>query len=347
MAISDVELTEAWKEVLTLSKLKRGELVTFLTSDASNPQLINTCRIAAGLMGGIITILNVHPVNGGKALSRDTSGYVGVSPIAGNRAAIEALKHSDLVIDMMMLLFSPEQQEVLKAKTRVLLAVEPPEVLLRMMPKLEDKKRAQIAGARLGRAKSMTVTSAAGTDFHCNLGQYSVIKQHGFVDEPGAWDHWPGCFVYTWPNEGESEGTIVIDEGDILLPLKRYARGPVKLTIEKGYIRRVDGGFDADFIKCYLDSFDDPESYAMAHVGWGLHPRANWTTLGVYNPEGTQGMDARAYQGNFLFSTGPNTEVGGKRNTPSHLDIPLRGCSLSLDGEAITVDGKLVAADQL
>jgi hypothetical protein len=42
-------------------------------------------------------------------------------------------------------------------------------------------------------------------------------------------------------------------------------------------------------------------------------------------------MDARAFAGNFLFSLGPNTEVGGERNTACHIDIPLRHCTVQLD----------------
>jgi hypothetical protein len=51
------------------------------------------------------------------------------------------------------------------------------------------------------------------------------------------------------------------------------------------------------------------------------------------------GMDARAYYGNFLFSTGPNSEAGGSNNSQCHVDIPMAACSVSLDGEPITIDG--------
>jgi 2,5-dihydroxypyridine 5,6-dioxygenase len=54
------------------------------------------------------------------------------------------------------------------------------------------------------------------------------------------------------------------------------------------------------------------------------------------------GMDARAFAGNFLFSTGPNGEGGGSNHTPCHVDIPMAGCSVSLDGVAVTRDGRLV-----
>lgn len=51
---------------------------------------------------------------------------------------------------------------------------------------------------------------------------------------------------------------------------------------------------------------------------------------------------ARTFPGNFLFSTGPNTQGGGKRSTRGHLDIPMRDCSLALDGELVIDAGKLV-----
>lgn len=346
MAVSDSDLVKGWQQVLTLCELKAGEQVTLLTSTDSHAQVVNTCEIACGLMGGVVTRLVLPPMNGEKSLSPDKSGYVGKTALDTNLVALNALKSSDLIIDTMLLLFSPEQEEILKANTRMLLAVEPPEILLRLLPTLDDKRRAMAGTKRLQQAKTMKVTSVAGTDFSCALGEYPVLTQHGFSDVAGKWDHWPSCFVATWPNEGSSNGKIVIDSGDILLPFKRYARDPVTLIIEEGYIRSIEGGFDAEFMKDFMQSFNDPEAYAMAHVGWGLMTRAYWSTLGMYDRESTLGMDARAFAGNFLFSSGPNTEAGGTRDTPCHLDIPLRNCSLSLDGEPMTVNGKVMSVDQ-
>ena len=346
MAISDLALVEAWKDVLTLSKLTPGEQVSLLVSDDSNPQLVSTARIAIGQLGGILTILTLPPLNGDVSLSRDKSGYVGHTALKGNRPALEAMKHSDLVVDTMMLLFSTEQDEILKTGARMLLACEPPEVMLRMKPTLDDARRATAGANRLAKAKTLTVTSKAGTDFRCAVGQYPVLKQQGFVDTKGGWDHWPSCFVATWPDEGTSEGVIVIDTGDIMLPFKRYAREPIHLHISGGYIRDIVGGFEAEYLRSYMETFGDPEAYAMAHVGWGLHDRAHWTTMGLYDPEAGLSMDARSFKGNFLWSSGPNTEAGGTRNTPCHMDIPLRNCSLSLDGEPMTIDGKVIPADQ-
>ncbi|WP_088156602.1 2,5-dihydroxypyridine 5,6-dioxygenase [Achromobacter xylosoxidans] len=342
MPISDYEMVKAWQQVLTLSKLQAGQTVTVLTSAATHPQTLATALIATQAMGAIVNRLDLPPINGERALSRDSLAYLGTTPLTGNKAAIAALKESDLVLDLMTLLFSPEQHEILAAGTKILLAVEPPEVLARLVPTEADRARVKAAAARIGAAREMSVVSEAGTDLRCPLGEFPAISEYGFVDEPGRWDHWPSGFVLTWPNEGGANGKIVIDVGDILLPQKLYVRSAIELTVENGYATRIDGGVDAELLREYVASFKDPEAYAISHIGWGLQPRAHWTTLGLYDREATIGMDARAYEGNFLFSLGPNNEAGGNRTTTCHIDIPLRACTVRLDGEDVVRQGRVL-----
>ncbi|OZI52133.1 2,5-dihydroxypyridine 5,6-dioxygenase [Bordetella genomosp. 5] len=342
MPVSDFEMVRAWQEVLRLSRLEAGQTVTILTSAATHPQTLSTALIATQSMGAIVNRLDLPPVNGEKALSRDALAYLGTTPLTGNKAAIAALKESDLVLDLMTLLFSPEQHEILQTGTKILLAVEPPEVLARLVPTEADRERVKAAAARITAAREMHVTSPGGTDLRCPMGEFPAISEYGFVDEPGRWDHWPSGFALTWPNEGGARGTIVIDAGDILLPQKRYASQPIVLTVENGYATRIEGGVDAELLSEYVASFKDPEAYAISHIGWGLQPRAHWTTLGLYDREATIGMDARAFEGNFLFSLGPNNEAGGDRTTACHIDIPLRRCTVRLDGTEVVRDGKVL-----
>lgn len=342
MAITDHELTTAWRAVLELSRLKAGQSVTVLTGPMTNEQTLRTAINAAQAAGAIVNRLDMLPVNGSVSHSRDLIAYVGTTPLTGNPAALAMCKASDIILDLMLLLFSPEQAEILEAGTKILLAVEPPEVLARMVPTPADKGRVAAGAAIIAQSSAMRVTSAAGTDLTCRLGQYPPVQEYGFVDEPGRWDHWPSGFVLTWPNEGESEGRIVIARGDILLPLKRYVADPIELTVEKGYVTKIDGALDAELLSDYMAAFEDPEGYAMSHIGWGLQDRARWSTLSLYDREQTVGMDARAFSGNFLFSLGPNTEVGGSRNTACHIDVPLRHCTVMLDERTVVRDGALV-----
>src|SRR5690606_26418016 len=167
MPISDHDMINAWKQVLTLSKVTPGQTVTILTGATTHPQNLQCATIAAQGLGAIVNRLDLPPVNGEKALSRDTLAYLGTTPLTGNKAAIAALKESDLVLDLMTLLFSPEQHEILQGGTKILLAVEPPEVLARLVPTEGDRQRVKAAAARIAGAREMTVESEAGTRLRC------------------------------------------------------------------------------------------------------------------------------------------------------------------------------------
>lgn len=342
MAVSDHVMLEAWKQVLGLCRLERGQCVTIITDPDTHPQTLSTAIAGAVSYGAIVNRLEFVPTNAERSLSRDKTAYVGTTPLTGNRTALAALKASDLILDMVLLLHSPEQNEVLAGGSRMLLAVEPPEILTRLVPTLEDRTRVLAAARKLESARRMRVTSPGGTDLSLELGAYPLLKEYGFVEEAGRWDHWPSGFLATWANEGSANGRMVLDVGDILLPQKCYIQSPIELIIESGYVKRVKGGLDAELLKDYMQSFKDPEAYAISHVGWGMQDRAHWSVMGLYDREASIAMDARAFAGNFLFSLGPNTEAGGSRNTPCHMDIPMRRCTIELDGDAVVRDGRVV-----
>jgi 2,5-dihydroxypyridine 5,6-dioxygenase len=258
---------------------------------------------------------------------------------------MEALKASDLVIDLVKLLFSDAQLELQEAGCRVLLCVEPLEALARMFPTDEVRSQVELEGRLLGAAKVLRVTSEAGTDVTYHLGNYGVLTEYGYTDEPGRWDHWPSGFALTHGTDDGVNGTVVLRGGDIfLLPVPQVVRERVELTIEAGYITAIAGdNLDALHLRNFFapaEATGDGEAFAVSHIGWGLNDRARW---GINPAPVTINQDARAYAGNVLFSTGPNREVGGSRNTPFHLDIPLRGCSLLLDGQTVVDAGRVVA----
>ena len=273
MPVSDDQKLAMWREVLKLCRVRRGENVAVLTGETSLPANIDMAMRAAVATGAKVCRIDVPPGDAGGSFGQRAD--VGVTPLTGHRIVVDTLKRVDMVLDLMGLLHSPEQLEILNAGTRMLLVVEPPDMLARMIPSADDKRRVQAAQKRLKAAKTMTVTSKAGTDLTMPIGQFPTLAQWGYSDEPGHWDHWPSGFVATWPNEGASAGRLVIDAGDILLPFKFYVQSKIELDIRDGMITRIDGGFDAKYLRKHLESYNDPAAFGIAHVGWGLHPKAD------------------------------------------------------------------------
>jgi 2,5-dihydroxypyridine 5,6-dioxygenase len=327
-------LLKAWSKVLSLSAVGPGAEVALLRGAIAYDANVCAARLAAAQLGARVMVLELDPYD-------DALGASG-GALGGNRAVIEALKRVDIVLDMMGMDRGSEQFEILASGTRILLVKEPPETLSLLVPCADDKRRVLEATGRLKRARSMRVTSANGTDLSVQIGEYPCLTQYGYADEPGHWDHWPGAFVATWPNELTANGTVVLAPGDAILPFKQYVRTPVSLRVERGYVRAIEGGLDARYLRDYIAKFNDAEGYAVSHLGWGLYEPAHWTSLGMTDRRETNGMESRSFSGNFMFSTGPNAEAGGTRRTPCHLDIPMLDCTVELDGEPVVAAGKVV-----
>jgi 2,5-dihydroxypyridine 5,6-dioxygenase len=162
--------------------------------------------------------------------------------------------------------------------------------------------------------------------------------QVGFADDPGRWDHWPSTMVLCWPRL--SEGRITLAEGDILLPFKEYVRQPVTLEIAGGHIEKVSGGAEAHLLNTFFDDAHDEWARSLSHMGWGLMRTADWFATALYGKDELMGMDARAFAGNFLWSTGPHPVLG--RESYAHLDIAMRGCTVRVDGRDVVTAGRLV-----
>ena len=338
--MSTPSLLEMCKAELELCGIGEGSSVAVLSQGNERIHYVDTFLLASEMLGA--TAFHVRLPNRDGTLDGDVGAWkVGATPLAGNRPAIEALKGVDLVIDTIFLLFSPEQLEIQASGTRILLCIEPIEHLRDMFPDRRLRERVEFGAELLGKAKELRFTNHHGTDVAYKLGAYPVITQYGYTDTPGRWDHWPSGFLFTGGYDDGVDGKVVIAPGDIVFPFKSYVQSPIELTIEAGRIEHVGGpGLDAELFREYMRSFNDPDAYGIAHIGWGMLETAQWGILAV--DRRGMGMHGRSFYGNVLFSTGPNGELGGSNETLCHIDVPMRNCSLYLDEQPIVVDGDIV-----
>ncbi|MGD9920887.1 MAG: leucyl aminopeptidase [Pseudorhodoplanes sp.] len=319
-------------------KVVPNETIVILSCAGEKTAHVNALMAAVQCLGAQTINLSIPR---GKPIA---AGVQGQHPLVGHALAIEACKRADMVVDLMGLLFSAEQLEIQAAGTRILRVVEPLHILKQMEPTEDHRRRCEFGRDLILRSKVMRITSPQGTDVRYGLSQYTAIAEYGYTDEAGRWDHFPSGFVFTQGNDNDVEGTVVLAPGDIICAFKRYVEMPVRFDIKNGYISEISGdGVDALLIRNYIESFNDPRGYAIAHIGFGLNEKARWHQLASSrNNEQEYIMNALAFYGNVLFSTGPNSEFGGDNDTPCHMDLPMRGCSLWLDDIQILQNGHVI-----
>ena len=336
---------DAFRRVFELCKLAPGNQVAILAETQSRDLNRSLARLALAQLGtDAFEVIVPTPAQTAPVPVRSTGASQALN---GHVAALEALKHATLVVDLTVegLLHAPQLPEILGSGARVLMiSNEHPDALERLVPAREDEPIVRAAIKVCRGAERMHVTSAAGTDLVVDLTEARTGGVWGWCDKPGMVSHWPGGIVVNFPRPGSVNGRLVLDVGDINLTFKRYLEHPVELVVEDDYVTAIHGsGTDAELMRRYLAAWDDREAYGVSHVGWGLNERARYEALTMYDRRDTNGTELRAFAGNFLYSTGAN-EVAG-RFTEGHFDLPVRNCTVRLDERVVVDAGRLVGSD--
>ena len=324
--------------------LHEGEVVAVLSESESRAAIVETARLAAqSLDARVFDVVVPTPASAHPVPIRSTGAS---QALAHNPAVIAALATADCVVDCTVegLLHAPELGQILAGGARVLMiSNEHLDTFDRLVWDGDLPRRVGLAHQWLQAATAMTVTSAAGTALDVRLAGAFTARSTGVTNGPGTIAHWPGGLVVAFPAARCVNGTLVLAPGDINLTFNRYLETAVELTIVDDHIVSVDGsGVDAALFRSYLDAFNEPDAYATSHVGWGMNPAARWDYLELYDKRDIWGTEARAFAGNFLYSTGANENAG--RFTAGHFDLPMRNCTVTLD-ERVVVDAGVLSAE--
>ncbi len=332
---------DTFAQAFRLCGVQSGETAAILSETQSRPVNVQLAELALARIGAQVFHVVVRtPALTAPVPVRSTGAS---DAIGGMAPVIQALAGSGFVADLTVegLLHAPELPAILAGGARVLMVSnEHPEVLERCLPDAALEPRVKAGMRLLKNARQMQVHSAAGTDLSIDLAGARVGGGWGYTTRAGSISHWPGGLCLAFPAAGSVNGTLVLDEGDVNLTFKRYLERPVVLQIENDFVIDIAGHhLDAELMRGYFAAWGDRAAYAVSHVGWGMNPRARWDAMAFYDKNDFNGTELRAFAGNFLYSTGAN-EVAG-RHTLGHFDLPLRRCTVSLDGQVLVRDGEL------
>ena len=333
---------DAFETVLGQCGVGADTTVAVLSETQSRPVLVELSRLAAARLGAqvFVTQLTTPPATPGLPVIRSTGAC---NALQGLTPVVQALAASTVVVDCTVegLMHAPELPAILAGGARVIyVSNEHPETLCRLLPSVEVEANVKAHIKRLRGVRQMRVTSDAGTDLSIDLQGAVVGGNWGVTTRPGTLTHWPGGLVLAFPRAGSVHGTLVLNEGDVNLTFKRYLEKPVTLRIAHDHIDAIEGrGLDAHLMRGYIAAWGDRAAYAVSHVGYGLNPAARWDSMALLDKRDFNGTELRAFAGNFLYSTGAN-EIAG-RYTLGHFDLPMRHCTVTLDGDVVVNNGQL------
>ncbi len=322
-------------EKLTLSYVATGELVELFTNH------LRLCNVQPGEHVLLHTDSGTYPhypgayMGAAKTLGADV--YAIIHPYGEEKAAIDAWKRADMVIDLTSRAHAYGEiiAEAQLAGTRILRMANSEEVIRRLTPTQELRERVEAGREIMDKATTMRISSPGGTDLTFYKKGRTALGIYSVSDKPGRWDIWPSGMVNCAPEEDKGEGVLVLSPGDMMLVLQQYVRDSVHMEVEDGCITKITGGLEAELLKEWFRKFDDPNAYRIAHIGWGCEKRADWLK---------PGQDNECFYANMQIAFGANRGVftQGTTKSKAHHDFPCRNNSYWCDDVQIMENGEFV-----
>jgi len=175
------------------------------------------------------------------------------------------------------------------------------------------------------------VTSPQGTDITFQLAPRKSVVGDGATTEDGEVDFYPGAQVSIAPVEETINGTIVIDASD---SVNGVVHNNYSFTIVDGVITEVKGASEADAMRNWLETRNDPVIYKLCHFSIGLNPQAGISGNMIEDERMLAAID-------FGFGYQDPSFGGTVGISPYHMDIMLASPEVYLDGKLMSGANKL------
>ena len=315
-----------------LFKLKPGETFVITADTESDDRVVNaTARAAFACDAKPMVIYTASPLGVGKA----------ADPMLPLESLTAALLKADAWVEFnnQWLLYSTPYDIAMKENKKLrhlCLVGMNVDMMVRNIGRVDYpnlEKFMKLVTKKTLSAKHMRITTPAGTDveFNNEPGRKPIMEL-GYANTPGS--HMMAGQIGWSPNFESINGTIVFD-GSLVPPIIGILKEPVRLTIRKGEVVKIEGGKEAAEYEKWLKSFNHPQMLKLAHVCYGFNPGARLT--------GDILEDERVWGGTEwgLGNVGAILVPGGISG-PSHTDGICLNSSVWLDGVQITDKGQIL-----
>ena len=193
-------------------------------------------------------------------------------------------------------------------------------------------KRGTLLKEQLDKAKTVKITTPAGTDITLNITDMVAINNAGNYTQQATGGNVPAGEVYIPPKTVDAKGKIVVDgsirtrKGTVLVKNK-----PVILTVEEGSVINIEGGKEAkqlqETIKWAQNRAKYPDRVTkICEFGLGTNPGASFVGATIIDEK---------ILGTCHLALGSNSWFGGTNYSIVHLDHVLKDPTVYLDGKKL------------
>jgi len=181
----------------------------------------------------------------------------------------------------------------------------------------------------LSQASKARVYSDAGTEIEMSLEGRRGRALTGLACERGSYSSPPNIEASIAPVEGTANGVVIVDASISGIGL---ISNPVRIKVQEGVARAIEGGEEARKLRQMLKSANNPYAYYIAELGIGLNPKASL--------KGSL-LEDEAVLGTVHIALGSNADFGGTIRAGLHVDSIIWKPTLELDGKVILEEGEL------
>ncbi len=271
----DIEVAKsAIKLVRDVLKISSGEEVVITYDTQSDYRVVRAVAQAVSIAGGKpITVWIEAPPIVGKA----ADVYLPIKTLSS------ILKNADVWIELnkSWLLYSTPYEEAMKENKRLrylCLVGMDADMMVRTIGRVNiellyefQRRLAEITR----KSRRMIVTTPAGTHVEFENDPNRPVLVEGEMSGPGEYMLFGQV---DWAPIEESINGIIVFDGSVWPPQELGALGnPIKLYVENGIIKKIEGSWEAKTFERWLKSFRDPKMFMIAHISYGCNPGAKLT----------------------------------------------------------------------
>lgn len=318
-----LELNKAAHKLVTELRPAAGKQVLITADSSSDMRVARATAAAVYAVGGVPTLINYHTL--------DEPMVEPPKPVLG------ASQHAEIWYNFAVAyqLYSPAYHTAIdNGCVYMELTGMDVDMMVRTIGRVNYEPMEEMKAwlyEKSQAAETVRLTTKAGTDMRMAVDK---AGDHFWEDPPeeGGFPQMLGGQSGFMAFRESYEGVLVFDAAIWPPSELGLLHTPVKLSLQGGYIQKIDGGAEALTFERWLAGFDHPEAYLMDHACYGFNP-------GVTSATGRILEDERVF-GCMQFGIGA-TEYG----SPAHTDGVVLNPSVWLDDVQIEENGRYIHPD--